>query len=84
MNGGNVKYCDSFGTEYILEEIKKFIGNKNIRTNIRRIQENDSIIYGYFGITLINFMLKSKSLLNKLFSPNKYEKNDKVTLDYFQ
>ena len=84
MNGGNVKYCDSFGTEYILKEIKKFIGNKNIRTNIHRIQENDSIIYGYFGITLINFMLKSKSLLNKLFSPNKYEKNDKVTLDYFQ
>ena len=33
----------------------------------------------------INFNLKVKSLLDytNLFSPNKYEKNDKVTLKYF-
>ena len=31
-------------------------------------------------------MLKSKSLLDptKLFSPNDYEKNDKIILKYFQ
>ena len=34
----------------------------------------------------INFMLKVKSSLNEnnLFFPNKYEKNDKVILKYFQ
>ena len=84
MYDDNVTCFDSFGTEYIPKEIKKFKGSKDITTNIHRIQENDSVICGYFGITLINFMLKSKSSLNNLFSPNQYEKNDKVMLEYFQ
>ena len=29
-----VIYFDSFGVEYIVKEIKKFIGNKNITTKI--------------------------------------------------
>ena len=33
----NVTYFDSFGVEHIPEEIKKFIGNKNIKTNIFRM-----------------------------------------------
>ena len=35
---------------------------------------------GYFCIEFIDFMLKSKSLLDytNLFSPNEYEKNDKI------
>ena len=41
-------YFDSFGVEQIPKEIKKFIGNKNIITNIYRIQAYDSIMYGYF------------------------------------
>ena len=35
-NGGtsdDATYFDSFGTEHILKEIKKLIGNKNILTN---------------------------------------------------
>ena len=34
----------------------------------------------------IDFMLKVKSLLEytNLFSPNEYEKNDKIILKYFQ
>ena len=40
----NVTYFDSFGVEHIPEEIRKFIGNKNIKTNIFRIQAYDSIM----------------------------------------
>ena len=41
---------------------------------------------GYFRIRFIDFMLKGKSLLHytNLFSPNGYEKNDKIILKYFQ
>ena len=40
----------------------------------------------YISIGFIDFMLKSKSLLEytNLFSPNKYKKNDKMILKYFQ
>ena len=31
-------YFDSFGVEDIPEEIKEFIGNKNIKANIFRVQ----------------------------------------------
>ena len=34
----NVTYFDSFGVEGIPDEIRKFIGNKNITTNIYRVQ----------------------------------------------
>ena len=79
MNAENVTYFDSFGVEHIPKEIKKFIGNKNIITNIYRIQAYDSIMCGYFCIGFIDFMLKGKSLLEytNLFSPNEYKKNEK-------
>ena len=54
---------DSFGVEHILKEIRKFIRNKNIITNIYRIQAYNSITCGYFCIPLIDFILKGKSLL---------------------
>ena len=41
-------YFDSFAVEHVPKEIEKVIGNKNIKTNIFRIQANDSIICGYF------------------------------------
>ena len=85
MNCNNVIYFDSFGVDHILKEIKKIIGNKNILTYIYRIQTYDSIVYGYFCSGFIDFMLKSKSLLDytKLCSPNEYEKNNKILLKYF-
>ena len=43
-NDDNVTYFDSFGVEYIPKEIRKFIGNKNIKTNIYRIQTYDSVM----------------------------------------
>ena len=41
---------------------------------------------GYFRIVFTDFMLKGQSLLDytNLFSPNKYEKDDKTILKYFQ
>ena len=38
MNGNKVIHFNTFGAEYIPKEIKKFIGNKNIISNIYRIQ----------------------------------------------
>ena len=74
------------GVENIPKEIKKFRGNKNVVTNIYRIQEYDSIMCGYFCIGFIYFILKGKSLLEytNLFSPNDYKKNDKIISKYFQ
>ena len=79
-------YFDSFGVERTPKEIKKFIGNKHITTNIYRIQAYDSVKCGYFCVGFIDFMLKPKILVDytNLFSPNDYEKNDEVILNYSQ
>ena len=61
MQDNNVTYFDSFGVEHILKEIRLFINNKNIKTNIFRIQVYDSIICVYFSIGFIDFMLAGKN-----------------------
>ena len=58
----NVTYFNSFGVEHIPKEIKAFIGNKNIKANIFRIQVYDLIICGYFCIGFIDFMHARKTL----------------------
>ena len=85
-NGNNVTYFDNFGVEHIPNEVKQFIGNKNIIANIYRIQAYHSIMCGYFCIQFIDFMLIGKILLDytNSISPNEYEKNDKIILKYFQ
>ena len=59
--------------------------NKNIITNIFRIQAYDSIMCGYFCIGFINFMFNGNSLTDhtSLFSPNDFKKNDDIILKYF-
>ena len=37
VNAKNIIYFDSFGVEHIPKEVRKFIGNKNIATNIYRM-----------------------------------------------
>ena len=86
VNGNSVIYFDSFAVEHIPKKIKKFMKNKNITTNIYRIQAYDLVMCRNFCIGFIDFMLKGKkSLLDytNLFSPNEYEKNDKIILKYF-
>ena len=42
-------------------------------------------MWGYFCIGFVDFMLKGEGLLDykNSFSPNDYEKNDKIILKYF-
>ena len=86
MNAENITYFDRFGVELIRKEIRKVIGNENVRTNIYKIQSHDSIMCKYFCIEFIDFMLEGKSLLEytNSFSSNDYEKNNKRIPNYFQ
>ena len=81
-----IVYFDSFSVEHVPEEIKEFIGNKNIKANIFRVQSNDSIMCGYFCIGFIDFMLAGKKLTDftGMFSPYDFEKNDSIILHYFK
>ena len=80
MQNNNVTYFDSFGVE-----IKEFVKNKNIITNIFIIQACNSIMCGYFCIGFIDFLLAEKTLTEytNLFSPNKFKKNYNIILNYF-
>ena len=85
MWNNDVTYFDSLGVERIPKEIKAFISNKNIKTNILRIQLYDSIMCGYFCVGFIDFMLAGKTLteFTNLFSPNNFKRNDDITLKCF-
>ena len=69
-----------------VQEIKKFIGNKNTKANIFRVQANDSLMCGHFCIGFIDFMLSGKKLTDytNLFSPHYFKTNDNTTLQYFK
>ena len=86
VNDNEVIYFDSFGVEYIHKEVKKFIGHTSIKTNIFRIQADNSIMCGYFCIGFIDFMLAGKSLIDftGLFSPYDFTKNDDIISSYFK
>ena len=93
-NRNEIVYFDSFGVEHVPEEIKEFVDrpsssasqNKNIKTNIFRVQANDSVMCGYFCIRFIDFMLAGKKLTDytNLFSPHDFKKNDNIILSYFK
>ena len=55
VQNNDVTYFDSFEVEYIPKDIKTFIGNNNIKTNIFRIQVYDSIMSRYFCTGFIVF-----------------------------
>ena len=52
-----------FEIEHIPKEIRTFIGNKNIETNIFRMQAYDLIMCGNVCIGFIDFMLAGKTLI---------------------
>ena len=85
-NRSEVVYFDSFGVEHVLEEIKEFIGNKNIKANIFRVQANNSVMCEYFCIGFIDFILAGKKLTDftNTFSPYEFGKNDDIILSYFK
>ena len=73
-------YFDSFGSKYIPQEVLNKIRDKSITHDIFRIQDNESILCGFYCTTFIEYMLAGKSLFDytNLFSPNDYRKNDKI------
>ena len=78
-------YCGSFRIEYIPLEVLNIIKDKSITHNIFRIQDNESIMCGFYCIALIEYMLAGKSLLDytNLFSLNQCTKNDKMIYKHF-
>ena len=70
VQNNNVTYFDSYGVEHIPRKIKAFINrllsstsqNKNIKTNIFRVQAYDSVMCEYFCIRFIDYMFKGKTL----------------------
>ena len=50
-------YFDSFGIEYILQEVLSKIKDKSKTYSIFRIQSNDTVMCKFYCIALINSML---------------------------
>ena len=86
VNRSEIVYFDSFGVDHVPEEINEFVGNKNIITNIFRVQANNSVICGYFCIGFIDFMLAGEKLtdVTSMFSPHDFKKNGNIILSYFK
>ena len=82
-NRNEIVYFNSFGVEHVPEEIKEFIRDK---TNIFRVQANDSVMCGYFCIEFTDFMLAGKKMTDytNLFSPRDFKENDITVLSYFK
>ena len=82
LQNTDVTYFDSFRVEHIPKEIKTYVGNKNMKTNIFRTQAYDSIMCEYFCIGFIDLMLVEKILteFTNLFSPNYFKINDDIVL----
>ena len=79
-------YLDSFGIDYIMQEVLNKIKDKFITRNIFRIQNDDSIMCRFFCTAFIEYMIAGKTLLGytNLFSLNNYQKGDKVIYKYFK
>ena len=65
FNRNTAVYFDSFGIKYIPQEVLNKIREKWIITHdILRIQNNSSIMCGFYCIAFIEYMLPEKSLLD--------------------
>ena len=73
------------GLLYFVRKMKFFILIVLV-LNIFRVQANNSLICGYFGIGFIDFMLAGKKVTDytNLFSPYDFNKNDQIILSYFK
>ena len=85
-NKSEIVYFDSFGVEDVPEEIKEFVGNKNIIADIFQVQANNSVMCGYFCIGFTGLMLAGKKLTDftSMCSPYDFEENDDIILSYFK
>ena len=53
-------YFYSFGIEYIPQEVLNKIRDKSITHNIFRIEDNESVLCGFYCITFIEYILAGK------------------------
>ena len=62
------------------------VKDKLFTHNIFRMQNNESIMCGFYCIAFIEFMLARKTLIDYIifFSLNDYKKNDKIIYKYFK
>ena len=76
-NRSKTVYFDSFGV---------FIGNKNIKASIFRVQPNNSVMSGNFCTEFIDFMIAGKNLtyFTSIISPYDFDKSDDIILSYFK
>ena len=67
-----VVHFDSFGIEYITEEVLSKIKDISTTHNICRIQSDDPIMCGFYCVAFIKYMIAGKTLLycSNLFSHN--------------
>ena len=69
-----------------LRRLKHLLVIKNIKTNLFRIQADNSVMRGYFSIGFIDFMFAGRSSIDFtiLFSPYDFKKNDDMILSYLK
>ena len=86
VKNNEITSFDSFGVEHVPNEIMYFARDKNIKTNIFRIQAENSMMCGYFCIGFIDFMFAGTNSIDftSLFSSYDFKKNDKIIFDYFK
>ena len=79
-------YFDSFGNEYIPQEVLNKIKDKSITHNIFRVQNDDSIMCGFCCIAFIDYVIAGKNLLDytNLYSVNDFKKSYNVIYKYFK
>ena len=84
LNGNNVTYLDNFAFEHIPKQVKKLKDKKNNKN--KNLPCTSKWFINAWIILYWSYWFYAKSLLDytNLFSPNKYEKNYKLILEYFQ
>ena len=67
-------YFDSFEIEYIVQNVLSKVKDKSVIKTLFRIQDNDSILGGFYCIAFTEYILVGKNLLDytNLFSPADY------------
>ena len=86
INRNTAVYFDSFGIEYIPQEALNKIRHKSITHNVFKLQDNESIMCGFYCLAFIEYMLVGRILLDyiSLFSQNNYKNNEKIIYKYFK
>ena len=71
---------DSFRFEHILQEVWNKSQRQVNHSQHIRIHSDNFIMCGLYCIAFVKYMIAGKTLLEymNLFSPNDYEKNDKI------